>query len=235
MLRIAVVDNAERAREQMKALLQRYEDEHNIAFQTSYFSDGTDLLSNYQPIYDLIFLDIEMPKKDGMTAAREIRQIDPVVTLVFVTRMGQYAVNGYEVRAMDFLVKPVNYSAFELRMNHLLDHLQKREEKSVLISTKDGMRRIPVSELIYVEVIKHRVLYHTVDEIFETSDSMKNVEAELEDCHFARCDNSFLVNMKFVTWVGQKELLAGSETLKISRTRRKAFLLELTNYMGGMP
>ena len=235
MFRIAVVDNAERARKQMKVLLQRYEDEHDVAFQTSYFLDGAELLRNYQPIYDLIFLDIEMPKKDGMTAAREIRQVDSTVTLVFVTRMGQYAINGYEVRAMDFLVKPVNYSAFELRRNHLLDHLQKREEKSVLISTKDGMIRITVSELIYVEVIKHQVLYHTVDGVFETSSSMKNVEAELEGCHFARCDNSFLVNMKFVTWVGQKELLVGSETLKISRTRRKAFLLELTNYIGGMP
>jgi len=235
MLRIAVVDNAERAREQMKELLQRYEHEHNIDFQASYFSNGVDLLRKYQATYDLIFLDIEMPKKDGITVAREIRQVDPIVTLVFVTRMGQYAVNGYEVRAMDFLVKPISYSAFELRMNRLLDHLQKRDEKFVLISTKDGMRRIAISELIYVEVIKHQVLYHTVNGIFETNSSMKSVEEELGDSHFARCDNSFLVNMKYVTWVGQKELLVGNETLKISRTRRKAFLSELTNYMGGMP
>lgn len=234
MFKVAVVDNAERAREKMKALLQRFECEHDIAFATSFFSDGEAFIETYRPIYDLIFLDIEMPGKDGMTAAREIRQIDPIVTLVFVTRMGQYAVKGYEVRAMDFLVKPVSYSAFELRMERLLAHLRKREDRSILISAKDGMRRIYVSELIYVEVIGHRILYHTVDGIFEANDSMKNVEAELEGCHFARCDNSFLVNMRYVTWVGQKELLAGSETLKISRTRRKAFLEALMAYMGGM-
>jgi len=234
MLRIAVVDNAEGARKKMNELLQRYESEHNISFITSFFADGGDFIRTYQPMYDLIFLDIEMPNKDGMTVAREVRQIDSTVTLVFVTRMGQYAVKGYEVRAMDFLVKPISYSAFELRMDHLLSQLQKREQKSILISTKNGLSRIAISELIYVEVIKHRVLYHTVDEVFESSSSMKNVEAELEGCYFARCDNSFLVNMKFITWVGQKELLAGGETLKISRTRRKAFLQELTNYMGGM-
>ena len=234
MLRIAVVDNAESAREKMKALLHRYECEHHIAFTTSFFSDGEDFIRTYQPIYDLVFLDIEMPRKDGMTVAREIRRIDPIVTLVFVTRMGQYAVKGYEVRAMDFLIKPVDYSAFELRMNHLLVHLQNREEKSILIPTRNGVRRITISNLIYVEVIKHWVLYHTVDGVFETNSSMKNVEAELAGCHFARCDNSFLVNLKFVTWVGQKELLVGSETLKVSRTRRKAFLQELINYMGGM-
>lgn len=234
MLRIAVVDNAESAREKMKALLQRYESEHDIAFTTSFFSDGEDFARTYQPIYDLVFLDIEMPRKDGMTVAREIRQVDPIVTLVFVTRMGQYAVKGYEVRAMDFLIKPVDYSAFELRMDHLLVHLRNREEKSILVPTKDGMRRIMVSELIYVEVSKHWVLYHTVDGVFGTNSSMKNVEAELAGCHFARCDNSFLVNLKFVTWVGQKDLLVGSETLKVSRTRRKAFLQELMNYMGGI-
>lgn len=235
MLKIAVVDNAESARDQMKTLLQRYQDNHSITFQTSFFSSGTDLTRNYQPIFDLIFLDIEMPNKDGMTVAQEIRLVDSNVTLVFVTRMGQYALNGYEVRAMDFLVKPVSYAAFEVRMNHLLDHLRKREEKSLLLSTKDGMRKVAVSELIYIEVMKHKLLYHTVDGIFETSNSMKNAEAELDGCHFARCDNSFLVNLKFVSWVGQKELLVGNETLKLSRTRRKAFLLELTNYIGWIP
>lgn len=131
--------------------------------------------------------------------------------------------------------KPVNYPAFELRMDRLLNHLQNRQEKSILISTRDGVRRIPVSELIYVEVIKHRVVYHTVGEVFEVNSSMKSVENELEGSNFARCDNSFLANLKFVTWVGQKDLLVGGETLKVSRTRRKEFLQALTDYIGGMP
>lgn len=233
MIKVAVVDNAESAKKKLKEFLQRYQEKQGIQFLTAYFEDGADLLENYQLVYDLIFLDVEMPRKDGMTTAKEIRKVDPYVSLVFLTRMAQYAVNGYEVNAMDYLVKPINYSAFELRMNHVLEHLQKREETYILINVSGGVRKIPVSRLIYVEVIKHRLLYHTEDGVFETADSMKRLETELEGRGFERCDNSFLVNLKYVTWVGAKELIAGGETIKVSRPRRKAFLQALTNYIGG--
>ena len=233
MTRIAVVDNSSSAAERMLSFLQRYQQQHNIIFQISFFPDGAKLMENYRPIYDIIFLDIEMPGKDGMTTAREIREIDQDVILVFVTRMAQYAVDGYQVRALDYLVKPINYSAFEMRMNLLLERLPSREEKSILVSTKDGVRKVKTSRLIYVEVNKHKLIYHTEDGDFETSDSMKRVEEELSGQFFERCDNSFLVNLRHVTWVGQKELVAGGCQLKLARTRRKTFLQALTNCIGG--
>ncbi|MCD8382219.1 MAG: LytTR family DNA-binding domain-containing protein [Clostridiales bacterium] len=234
MIRIAVVDNAETAARQIADFLKRYQEEHGLLFQVSLFRDGLELLDGFQPTYDLIFLDVEMPNKDGMATAREIRKVDADVTLVFVTRMAQYAVNGYEVQAMDFLVKPVSYAAFELRMDQLLPRLRSQEERYILISGKDGMRKLPVSRLIYVEVIKHRLLYHTEDGVYETSDTMKRAEEQLTGCPFARCDNCYLVNLRYVTWVGQKELQAGPDLLKISRPRRKAFLQALTDYIGGV-
>ncbi|MCC8181960.1 MAG: LytTR family DNA-binding domain-containing protein [Clostridiales bacterium] len=234
MIRIAVVDNAEMAAQQIAGFLNRYQEEHGLLFQVSLFRDGAELLDGFQPTYDLIFLDVEMPNKDGMTTAREIRKVDTDVTLVFVTRMAQYAVSGYEVQAMDFLVKPVSYAVFELRMDQLIPRLRQKEERYILISGRDGMRKLPVSRLVYVEVIKHRLLYHTEDGIYETSDTMKRAEELLAGCPFARCDNCYLVNLRYVTWVEQKELLAGNDMLKISRPRRKAFLQALTDYIGGV-
>lgn len=234
MIRIAVVDNAETAAQRIADYLKRYQEEHGLLFQVSLFHDGAELLDGFQPSYDLIFLDVEMPNKDGMTTAREIRKVDTDVTLVFVTRMAQYAVSGYEVQAMDFLVKPVSYPAFELRMDQMLPRLRQKEERYILISGKDGMRKLPASRLIYVEVIKHRLLYHTEDGVYETSDTMKRAEELLAGCPFARCDNCYLVNLRYVTWVGQKELQAGQDMLKISRPRCKAFLQALTDYIGGV-
>ena len=134
MTKIAVVDNSSSAAERMRSFLQRYQEQHNTIFQISVFPDGAKLMEDYKPIYDIIFLDIEMPGKDGMTTAREIREIDQDVILVFVTRMAQYAVDGYRVRALDYLVKPINYSAFEMRMNLLLERLPSREEKDCLFT-----------------------------------------------------------------------------------------------------
>ncbi len=233
MIRVAVVDDSAGAKQGMADFLQKYQEKHGVQFQTSFFEDGADFVENYQPVYDLIFLDVEMPKKDGMTAAREIRMVDPDVTMVFITRVVQYAIKGYEVRAMDFLVKPVNYAAFELRMDSLLSHLRRPEEKFLLITTKESVCKIPVSRLIYVEVIKHKIIYHTEMGDYETSETLKGVEEKLENEPFKRCDNCFLVNLKFVTKVGQKELTAGGQQLKISRPRRKEFLEALSDYIGG--
>lgn len=233
MITIAVVEDSPKAMEQMKQFLERYRQEHSLDFQASFYPDSVAFLEQYRPQYDIIFLDVVMPGIDGMETARRIRAQDADVILVFVTRMAQLALKGYEVQAMDFLVKPLNYDAFELRMGLLLERLPRQRPKSLLISTRDGKWRIVIDRLIYVEVIKHKLFYHTEDGTFETGGTMKEAEEQLEGCAFSRCDNSLLVNLRFVTWVGQNELTAGGCRLKISRPRRKLFLQELSDYVGG--
>ncbi|MCD7857114.1 MAG: LytTR family DNA-binding domain-containing protein [Clostridiales bacterium] len=233
MITIAVVEDSPKSMEQMKQFLERYRQEHDLEFQTSFYPDSVAFLEQYRPQYDIIFLDVVMPGIDGMETARRIRAQDADVILVFVTRMAQLALKGYEVQAMDFLVKPLNYDAFELRMGLLLERLPRQRPKSLLISTREGKWRIVIDRLIYVEVIKHKLFYHTKDDTFETSGTMKEAEEQLEGCAFSRCDNSLLVNLRYVTWVGQTELTAGDCRLKISRPRRKQFLQELADYVGG--
>ncbi len=233
MITIAVVEDSPKSMEQMKQFLERYRQEHDLEFQTSFYPDSVAFLEQYRPQYDIIFLDVVMPGIDGMETARRIRAQDADVILVFVTRMAQLALKGYEVQAMDFLVKPLNYDAFELRMGLLLERLPRQRPKSLLISTREGKWRIVIDRLIYVEVIKHKLYYHTKDDTFETSGTMKEAEEQLEGCAFSRCDNSLLVNLRYVTWVGQTELTAGDCRLKISRPRRKQFLQELADYVGG--
>lgn len=233
MITIAVVEDSPKAMEQMKQFLERYRQEHGLDFQASFYPDSVAFLGQYAPRYDIIFLDVVLPGIDGMETAKRIRAQDADVILVFVTRMAQLALKGYEVQAMDFLVKPLNYDAFELRMGLLLDRLPKQRARSLLISTRDGKWRIVIDRLIYVEVIKHKLYYHTEDGTFETGGTMKEAEEQLEGCAFSRCDNSLLVNLRYVTWVGQTELTAGGCRLKISRPRRKQFMQEFANYIGG--
>lgn len=233
MIQIAVAENSPEEMDRMTEYLERYRKEHGLSFQVSCFADGSNLMEHYQAVYDMIFLDIEMPNMDGMATARRIREIDPEVILVFVTHMAQYALKGYEVRAMDFLVKPLTYGAFELRMDLLMRRIAGNNVRKLLLTNKNETRRISVDRLIYVEANGHKMYFHTEDGTYESNCTMKWVEEQLEGANFFRCDHGLLVNLRYVSWVGQSELLAGGQRLKVSRPKRKLFLQALADYIGG--
>ena len=112
MIRVAIVEDEDIAARQLEQCLQQYESGHDIRFSSCRFRDALEFLEQYQPLYDLIFMDIGMPGLDGMEAAVRLRAMDSVTPLIFVTSMVQYAVRGYEVDALDFVVKPVRYPTF---------------------------------------------------------------------------------------------------------------------------
>ena len=122
-MRIAIVEDDLQERERIAALTGKYFDERGKAYHIQAFSDGDELLEDYRTGWDLILLDIRMARLDGMTTAEMIRQMDRDVLLVFVTNMAHYAIKGYGVRALDFLLKPVNARMLEqvlAQAEHLL-------------------------------------------------------------------------------------------------------------------
>lgn len=108
LLRIAVVEDDAPALTQIQQFLSQYQAERGVAVTVASFRDGSEILTDYRPVYDIIFLDIEMPLVDGMAAAETIRQADENAVIVFTTNMARYAIQGYSVGALDFVVKPVS-------------------------------------------------------------------------------------------------------------------------------
>ena len=100
---LAVVEDDDKTRERFCATIDEYGKRHGINFCKRCFGLATDFLENYSPDYDIIFMDIQLPDLDGMSAAKKLREVDKSVTLVFVTNFAQYAINGYEVGATDFM------------------------------------------------------------------------------------------------------------------------------------
>ena len=107
MIRIAVVEDEELYAEQLQNYISKYAEERKKQIKVTWFQDEEDIVSGYKGEYDIILLDIQMRFMDGMTAAEKIRELDSEVVLMFITNMIQYAVRGYEVDAMDYVVKPV--------------------------------------------------------------------------------------------------------------------------------
>nr|WP_272873475.1 LytTR family DNA-binding domain-containing protein [Pseudoflavonifractor phocaeensis] len=170
---IAIVEDEDAAAGVLEGYIQRY------AAETG---------REYRSIYAVVFMDIQMPKKDGMAAAVELRRHDKNVSLIFITNLVQYALKGYEVDAVSFLVKPVSYYDFSLKFKKALDIYIMNEERSFTVNSSGGLCRISTDKLMYVEIMNHRLFYHLIDDVIERTGVLSGVEQELSAFGFLRCN-----------------------------------------------
>ena len=233
MRNIAIVEDEDSAAALLEDYINKYAKKSGQEFHIVRFTNGVDFLRDYQAIYAVVFMDIQMPQRNGMNVAFDLREIDKTVSIIFVTNLSQYAQKGYEVDAVSYLMKPVSYYDFELKIRKALDIYAMNEEQKVTITVAGGFCRISTDKLMYVEVVKHRLYYHLVDDVIEVTGVLSKVEEELKQFGFLRCNQCFLVNPRFVTSVKGFDVQVGNETLTISRPRTNAFMEELTTWLAG--
>lgn len=232
-MRIAIVEDEAQQREQLHTYIQQYAGETGQSFEVVLFSNGADLLKDYTPQYDIILLDIEMPGLNGMEAAGRLRSMDGDVVLMFVTNMAQYAINGYAVGALDFVLKPVNYYTFTVRLARAIRRARQRKNGQILLTLPDCVRRLDTQQIHYVEVQNRMLHYHTELGEFVLRGTMQSAEKELSRYHFVRCNHWYLVNLSHVAEVRRDMVVVAGTELEISRRNRTAFLTALTEYVGG--
>ena len=167
MIRIAIVEDDRHDREALKKCLNRYEKENQVKFSVTEFQDGEDIVTDYTASYDLIILDIEMAFLNGMKAAEKIRELDTNVIIIFITNMPQYAIQGYKVNALDYILKPISYFSFSESMVRALAKVKTPEKEYITIVLKGGKKKLDVARICYVEVQDHVLIYHTLDGDFK--------------------------------------------------------------------
>ena len=234
MIRSAVVDDDNVYLDQLQSYLKRFGKEEGVQYIVEEFHNGLNFVEEYDGNLDVIFLDIEMPLMDGMEAARRIRRKDNLVGIVFVTNMAQYAIKGYEVNAIDFIVKPIEYYVFADKLKKAIQLSKLNEEKSVVIETDDTVEKIILSQILYIEKDKNYLVYHTKDAHYRVRGTMKMTEDALKQEGFSKCINGCLVNMRHITTLGKDTVCLGQVTLPVSRQRKKAFKEDFMKYLGGV-
>lgn len=138
MFRIAIVEDQEETRECLNRFVRQYAKEQGIQVEISLIADGSEIAEHYAPGFDIIFMDVEMPRLDGFGAAEAIRAMDAEVVLVFVINMAQYAIRGYEVDALDYVLKPVNYYQFCTKLSRAIQRVQRRRGGQVVLQLAGG-------------------------------------------------------------------------------------------------
>ena len=233
MIRIAMVEDEAAVREQLQGYIQRYTRQYGTEFAVTEFSDGMEILDAYRPVYDIILLDVEMKHLDGMETARRIRELDRDVVLLFITNMAQYAIKGYAVGALDYLLKPVPYFAFSQQLQKAEEKLRRRARHYLAVPVEGGLRRLDTAQIYYMESEGHRVHFYTEEGEFSAPGALKTFEEKLADLPFARCNSGYLVNLAQVKSVQQGLAQVGPYELQVSRPKRKSFLAALADYIGG--
>ena len=234
MYKIVIVEDSKDAAAQLEAALRQYAAEYKLPFDISIFYNAVPFLERYTAEWDIVFMDILMPLMNGLDASRILREKDGQVMLIFVTSMQQYAIHGYEVEAADFIVKPIRYPEFKLKFTRSFQRLQSRKPSSVdiLIKTETGVVRLFSRQISYVEVRAHHCVYHTASGEFRQYQTMKSVEALLEPCGFARCNNFLLVNLAHVTRIAGMSVFVGDTELQISHPRKNEFTRRFEEFSG---
>lgn len=231
MIHIEIVEDEEIYAKQLTEFITKYQRERNKQIKITVFTDGEDIVEDYQGDYDIILLDIQMQFMDGMTAAEKIREVDQEVTIMFITNMTQYAIRGYEVDAMDYVIKPVEYFAFSRKLDKAIDKRKKNDQIYLAISAENGVRKLNVSEILYIESQAHNAIYKTRSGNFLSRASLKELEIELERYGFFRCSKGYLVNMRLIEGVSGGDCIINGERIPISRNKKKELMEKLLCYM----
>lgn len=234
MIRIAVVEDSARDMKRLTECLRQYEKEKKQKFTIVEFTDGEDIATDYTADYDLILMDIEMKFMNGMRAAQAIRQADQDVIIIFITNMPQYAIQGYKVKALDYMLKPISYFSFSETMGRALQSLRRTETKHIVISTKGGKMRLDQKRVCYVEVLDHTLIYHTLDGKYAAKGTLREAQEELDETRFFCCSRCYLVNLDYVENYQGSTIMVGGDAIQISRGRRKEFLDAMNEHMNGV-
>ena len=230
MLEIAIIEDEEKEALRLGGFLDRFSRESGIELNYKWIDNASAFLEQYQFQYDLVFMDIRMPDIDGMAAAERLREMDSAVMLIFITSLAQYAVQGYAVDALDYILKPVSYAAFALKMQRAVDRCAQRREHWLLLNTNSGAIQLREFELCYVEIFDHHIRYHTRQANYDAYGTLKSVERTLP-CHsFFRCNNQCIINLRYVSRLEGSTVVVDGREFPISRMRKKAFLAQLHRY-----
>ena len=232
MIRIAIVEDEHAYAMQLQGFLRQYEQDNGEGFEVTVFTDGDQIVHKYKSQFDIILMDVEMKFLDGMSAAEEIRKVDSEVVIIFITNMPQYAIRGYAVDALDYVLKPVSYFAFSQRLSRAIGRMKKREKKTLLVSIKGGTVRMDAANIYYVESQGHTLIFHTTSGVYEGTGTMKEMEELLEEADFFRGNKGYLINLAYVDGVKEGYAIVKKARLLLSRARKKEFMEALTHYWG---
>lgn len=212
MLRIAVCDDEKNALKNTVSMIEKWSQQREVTVEICEFDNGDDLLNeNMIHHMDIILLDIIMPLFNGMDTAKEIRQSDTAVHIVFLTSSPEFALESYEVKAKGYLLKPIVYD----KLMELLDdcsHDFDTESEHLVLKTKFGYQKLYYKDIEYIEAQNKVITFYMRNEKnIKTTETLRSFESKLNSsAGFFKCHRSYIVNISNVDHFNASEITTKS-------------------------
>ena len=230
-MRIAVCDDEELFRIEFKSVLDKVL--INAEYDIDTFSGGSSLYEAFlKNPFDLVFLDIEMPGIDGITLAKRLRAVSENVQIVFLTSHIEYALEGYEVNALRYLVKPVDMNKLSEVLKYIQD--KKNNSRQIMIKQEGEDIVIDISDIIYMESMDKNVRIVTSKSEYITRYNISDYEEELKNSGFLRIHRGYLISLSKVKKIVKNNVVMdGDISLPVSRSNIKTLKDALYAYVEG--
>ena len=231
MLQLAVCDDERVFRSDLRKILGTELELCGIDYHISEFTSGEELIAGLEKAdCQILFLDIEMKGIDGVEAARRLRETKRQMEIIFVTSYADFVFQGYEVRALNYILKPYEPEKIAAVLHTALEALDIEAEKYYVIDQRGGSIRVPLSSVKYFSSERRTVHAVTTEREYTFYEKLSDLETELPDT-FVRIHNRYLVHLKYLEAVRQNTAVVDGEELPVSRSCKSGLSIAFAKYM----
>ncbi|MCR5491026.1 MAG: LytTR family DNA-binding domain-containing protein [Bacilli bacterium] len=234
-IKIAIIEDVEQEANLLRGFINQYCQAENIQAEVDVYPTSAQFLDQFHKQYNIIFFDIELSNDqlNGMETAKVVRAQDEQATIIFVTNLSRYAIEGYRVSASDYILKPINYEGFKFRFAPIVKHYLSMDERCITIKSKGSYYKIKVKDIYYICIINHICYFYGTfkegdDEnnltCFEAWKQLSAVAKEIDSDDFVKCSPSYLINVSHVNQILKDRVVVGATTLPLSRNKKKGVL-----------
>ena len=227
MIRIAIVENETETVNEIKdyvarvfSFVQEFSDQ---SYSVDVFADGMTFISDYLPRFDVVICEVALPLINGISMARRLRAFDETVTLIFISDEEKDAIEGYEVDAVGFVLKPLSYNRFSKTLIKAIKTHIAQDKKAIVIKTEDGFVSIPCRDISYIVKEEHNAVVHVNNKTYAARINVKDIEDKLYKHGFAKCNRGCLVNLRAIDKIINDDIYVGNDILPLSRRQKKEF------------
>ena len=228
-MRIAICDDEKHIRDELHNRVAQYFIEKNIVCKISDFATGSSFVAVNEE-FDLVFMDCRLGDGNGIDFIKQGRQMNPTLTVIFLTVYSEYAIESIRLDTFRYLVKPVSDELF----NEALDSFMKvyQSTRKIIVPTNGTTYYLNADDVMYIESDKKYTLIRTVSGQYRSAKGISDFYAEINNSHFFRTHRSYILNMKYISSIdGKTVILSNGEKVICSAKNYDEFLKNYMSYL----